>query len=76
MYKSEIIQAIHDRIMSDESAREALAADIRKAMRTSMVNLMINLLIDYYKLPVDFFRDVSCEDLGELGMAIIGVKEM
>ncbi len=72
MYQSEIVQAIHDRIMSDESVREVLAAALRKVICTSIVNS----IIDYYKLPMDFFRDVSCEDLKELGRAIIGAKEI
>ena len=76
-YRSESVQSINDRIMRDQAAKEVIRNELRKVILTdSSVSLVDSvslgrIIVDYYKLPTDYFKDVYLSDLQALGNDIL-----
>ena len=77
VYRSELVQSIHDRIMRDQVGRGIIRSELKKvALTDSKVSLVDSItlgriIVDYYKLPANYFEDVYLSDLQALGNAIL-----
>ena len=76
-YRSELIQSIYDRVMGDRAGREVIRNKLKKVVLTdSHISLVDSvslgrIIVNYYKLPQDYFEDVYLSDLQALGNAIL-----
>ena len=68
---------MHNRIMRDQVGREIIRNELKMVVLTdSKVSLVDSvtlgrIIVDYYKLPLDYFEDVYLSDLQALGNAIL-----
>ncbi len=76
MYNSDEIKAMREKILSDPEALKAIGNSLKESMTSNHISLcssvlLSDLIIKYYSLPNNYFKDTWLLDFQDLVYAIL-----